>query len=123
MKIMPKTLLVLPFLCASYGLQAAIINVPNSSFESPATQFAAPQIDSWQQIPEPPDTTSGVFTNAPGAGFIDNCDGGQVAFLFANPQIGFFQDYDSIDYTNASPTHAFSAKFEIGKSYDLTVGL
>ena len=123
MKIMPKTLLILSFFCASGFLQAAIISVPNYSFESPVTQFAGPQIDSWQQIPEPPDTTSGVFANAPGAGFIDNCDGSQAAFLFANPQIGFFQDNDSIDYTNASPTHAFSAKFEIGKSYDLTVAL
>src|SRR6266446_9976072 len=123
MKIMPKTLLVLSFLCASCGLQAATVTVPNFSFESPATLFVSASIDSWQQVPDPASFTSGVFVNTPGTSFIDNCDGNQAAFLIANPLAGIFQDYDSIDYTNTTPTHAFSALFEVGKSYDLTLAV
>jgi hypothetical protein len=34
-----------------------------------------------------------------------------------------FQDYDSVDWNDAAPTHAFNARFEVGKSYTLTVGI
>src|ERR1035438_10200694 len=106
-------------------LQAGTIGIPNGSFESPATTFATPLVDSWQQIP-PPDFVnqiflSGVFTNASPA--IDNCDGNQAAFLFANPQAALFQDYDSTDYTGSVPTHAFNARYDVGKAYTLTVAV
>ncbi len=37
--------------------------------------------------------------------------------------MALFQDYDSIDWTNSTPTHAFDQIFEVGKSYQLTVGV
>ena len=107
------------------SLQAGTIGIPNASFESPVTTFATPLTDSWQQIP-PPDFLnqiflSGVFTNTPPP--IDNCDGNQAAFLFANPQAALFQDYDSTDYSSPVPTHAFDATYDVGKSYTLTVAV
>ncbi len=115
--------------------QAGSLYVPNYSFESQVTQFADPRIDSWQKPPQPGtfdtnvfgawDNLAGVFANAPStnADYIDNADGSQLAFLFAYPQMGFFQDYNSTDWTGNPPTHAFNAKYEAGKSYHLTVGL
>lgn len=107
---------------------AATIAVPNYSFESPPTTFAVPFVDSWQQTPEPAfvdgmftNTETGVFSNSPP--LIDNCDGVQAAYLFADPQVALFQDYDSTDYANPTPTHAFTAEFDVGKSYTLTVGV
>jgi len=111
------------------------IAVPNFSFESVATQFADPRIDSWQKPPQPVtfdtnlfgawDNLAGVFLNPPptNAGYIDNADGQQLAYLFAYPQMAIFQDYSSIDWSNSTPTHAFNAKFTAGKGYVLTVGL
>src|SRR5689334_541494 len=119
MKKLKPGFFALGLLAASFTLRAATITVPNYSFESPTTAFASPTIDSWQQLPSPGSFTSGVFTNAPGSGFIDNCDGTEAAFLIANPQAGIFQDYDSTDYANSTPTHAFNARFEVGKSYNL----
>jgi len=60
-----------------------------------------------------------VFANVTG---IDNCDGNQAAFLFV-PTNGaaLFQDYDSLDYSNV--THAFTATYEVGKSYSMTVAV
>lgn len=106
-------------------IQAGPISVPNGSFESPATAFAYPQIDSWQQIPGWNSLQSGVFLNTSltNSDHIDNCDGNQAAFLFAVPQVAMFQDYDSTDWSNSTPTHAFNVTFEPGKSYDLTVGV
>ena len=107
-------------------LRAGTIAIPNASFESPATDFANPVIDFWQQIP-PPDFLnqnfqSGVFSNVPPP--IDNCDGGQCAFLLvASNQVAILQDYDSTDWANPTPTHAFNATFDVGKSYTLTVGV
>lgn len=116
-------------------LQAGPITVPNASFESPATIFVSLNFDSWQRTPQPGwwDTNSsgdwttltGIFKNtAPGsADHIDNCDGNQAVWLFADPDAGLFQDYDSMAWNDPSPTHAFDAKFEAGKSYRLTVGV
>ena len=62
---------------------------------------------------------TGEFTNTPPGAFnhIDNCDGGQAAWMFVIPEVGIFQDYDY-------PTnHAFNATYEVGKSYHLAVGL
>ena len=105
------------------------IPIPNGSFETPTTTYASPFMDFWQKTAKPDwyDETGGFlwtqltgeFTNTPpgAADHIDNCDGGQAAWMFVVPEVGIFQDYDY-------PTnHAFNATYEIGKSYHLTVGL
>jgi hypothetical protein len=117
---------------------AASLVVPDYSFESPATTYADPDIDSWQKTPQPAwwvDTggtnsytwaeLTGEFLNTPAGApaHIDNCDGNQALFLLADPQVGVFQDYDSTYGTNSVPTHAFDAAFEAGKSYLLVVGV
>lgn len=111
-------------------LQAQPINVPNFSFE---TQSGAgypfgtnPNVDSWQKIAEP-----GYFAAVSGGqipwfgtagAFIDNNPygnriGTQAGYILAFPQVTLFQDY------NSSPTHDFNATFEIGKAYNLTIGI
>ena len=117
------------------ALRAGAIHIPNGSFESPETAFADPQVDFWQKTPRPfwYDESSGylwsqltgVFANTAvgSADHIDNMDGKQGVFLFAVPQVGLFQDYNSIGGTNSVADHAFDAKFEPGKSYTLQVGL
>jgi hypothetical protein len=117
------------------ALQAGPINVPNGSFESPATFFVSLNFDSWQRTAQPDwwnENSSGPWTNLTGifmntppgsADHIANCNGNQAAWLFANPDVGLFQDYDSVDWNDAEPTHAFDAKFEAGKFYRLTVGV
>jgi len=108
--------------------------VPNYSFEEPATSFASPDTDGWQKAPEPfwwsptngPwDQVVGQFLNTPhdSPGHIENMEGDQAAFLFALPDVAVFQDYNSLSGTNTTPQHDFNAKFEVGKSYALTVGL
>lgn len=126
----PIALAIALLTLAAGALQAGTITLPNGSFELPASTYATPFIDSWQQNPQPdlgdPNTLqTGVFSNQAPADplFIDNCDGSQAAFLFAVPGTALFQDYDSTDYANPSPAHAFNATFEVGKSYTLTVGL
>lgn len=116
-------------------LPAGTIPLPNASFESPATPFADPRIDSWQKTPKPAwwdetaygpwDQLVGAFLNVPASEpqHIDNCDGRQAIWLFANPQVGLFQDFDSTDWSSTVPTHAFDARFVPGNSYQLTVGL
>jgi hypothetical protein len=116
------------------ALQAGTVYVPNSSFESPSTVFVDTRIDSWQKSPKPfwfdegtlgPwDQLSGVFLNTPpgDSRHIDNCEGSQAIFLFASPDVALFQDYNTVDGTNTTPSHAFNARFETGKTYTLTVG-
>lgn len=119
-------------LISSVGIvQAQPITVPNHSFESQSGigyPFGTnPNLDSWQKISEP-----AYFTPAFGAygipwygtagGFIDtnpygNRIGTQAGYILAAPQVILFQDYDS------SPTHDFNATFDIGKSYNMTLGL
>lgn len=118
----------------SSWLLAGPINVPNGSFESPATPFVSLNFDSWQRTPQPAwwdENTSGAWTNltglfkntAPGStDHIVNCHSNQAAWLFANPEAGLFQDYDSVDWKDSEPSHAFNAKFEVGKSFCLTFG-
>jgi hypothetical protein len=110
------------------------IPVPNFSFESPVTQFVDPRIDSWQKAPQPAtfdtntfgawDNLSGLFINPPSTNseHIDNAQGNQLVFLFAYPQAGLMQDFNSTDWSGTA-SHAFTAKFEPGKSYRLMVGL
>ena len=117
------------------SVQAGNLYVPNASFESQPTPFADPRIDAWQKPPQPAtfDTNvfgdwfnlSGVFANAPStnADYVDNAVGSQLGFLFAYPQVGIFQDNNTVDWTGGPATHAFNSKYEAGKSYHLTVGL
>ncbi|MEK7781515.1 MAG: hypothetical protein AAB370_08465 [Verrucomicrobiota bacterium] len=114
---------------------AGPITVQNGSFESPTTFFVTLNLDGWQRTPEPSwwdtntsgqwDTLIGFFKNTPPGAFdhIDNCHGNQAMWLFVQPEAGLFQDYDSVDWNDTTPTHAFDASFEVGKSYQLTVGL
>ncbi|MDQ6632379.1 MAG: hypothetical protein M3Y82_11605 [Verrucomicrobiota bacterium] len=116
-------------------MPAETIGVPNFSFESPFTVFVDTHIDFWQETPKPDsynesggftwDQLTGVFLNTlfPLPSHIDNCDGLQAMYLFAVPQVGLFQDYDSTDWARPTPLHAFNSRFEIGKSYHLTVGV
>ncbi len=115
-------------IAGSASLQAATIPAPNGSFESPKTIFVDVRIEGWQKTPKPPsydesggflwDQLSGIFANtAPGsANHIDNIDGSQAAYLFAVPEVGILQDFDS-------PAGDNRPKFEIGKSYQLALGV
>ncbi len=118
---------------------AATIPVPNASFEFPVPNPIFPYsafVDSWQETPEPAwystntgpftwDQVTGIFVNtAPGsADHIGNMDGNCAAWLFAVPEVGYFQDYNSVDWNDSAPSHAFNAIYEPGKSYQMTVGL
>ena len=117
------------------GLRAEPLSLPNASFESPATSFVNTHIDSWQKTAKPSwydesgpflwDQLTGIFKNTdPGRpDHIDNCDGNQAMWMFAIPEAGIFQDYDTMDWDDTVPQHDFNARFEIGRAYDLTVGL
>src|ERR1051325_6008336 len=110
-------------MCAT-NLNAGTIAIPNYSFELPATTFIDTNIDSWQQVPGPQSQTTGIFVNTTNGSpdHLDNCEGTQAAFIFSAPGVGIFQDYNSVDYAHTNPTHDFNILFEVGKSYDLTVG-
>jgi hypothetical protein len=114
---------------------AGPISVPNASFESPVTTFVNTHVDSWQKVPKPDwyvesggytwDQLAGVFLNTPvgASDHIINCDGNQALYMFAVPQVCIFQDYNSTDWSNSTPTHAFNATFDPGTAYQLTVGV
>ncbi len=117
------------------SLQAALLTIPNASFELPATGYASPLVESWQKSPKPDwyvddgiflwSQLIGAFRNqAPNdPTHIDNCDGNQALWLFVVPEVALFQDYDSVDWNDTAPTHAFDARFEPGKAYQFTVGV
>ena len=119
---------------------AASIPVPNGSFESQLAPVNYPYIttliDSWQKAPKPGwfdeaatgiywDQTAGLFQNTPAGlpNHIDNMDGNQGMYFLALPQVAVFQDYDTIAWNQASPSHAFNATYEPGNLYQLTVGV
>ena len=119
---------------------AGTLYLPNASFESPlvppVSPYAGPDMDYWQKSAQPYwynptnnydtpwEDLMGTFYNVPyPSTFIDNCDGSQAAFLFAVPDAAIFQDYNSIYGTNTTPSHAFDAKFNINRAYNLTVGV
>lgn len=116
------------------SISAENIAVPNASFESPLTFLADPRVDSWQETPKPDgydetgfftwDQLVGVFLNTSptNSDHIDNIDGSQALYIFADPQTGLFQDYDTMDWSDITPSHDFNATFETGKSYKLTAG-
>jgi hypothetical protein len=115
------------------GTLAGNIPIPNYSFESPATPYVSVYIVSWQKYAPPAGftlpggyawtNTTGIFKNDPPSvpDHIDNCDGNQALWLFADSYTGVFQDYDSVDSFNQ--THQFNAVYTPGKSYHLTVGV
>jgi hypothetical protein len=110
------------------------IPVPNHSFELPDVIYVGTYIDSWQKNPKPEwyeetggftwDQLSGIFLNTPptSSDHIDNCDGDQAIWLFAVPEVGLFQDYNSLDWNDEEPSHDFDAAFEPGKKYRFTIG-
>ena len=111
------------------------IPVPNGSFESPTTHFVTTSIDFWQKTDKPLDFDesggflwtyeTGIFLNPlDGASdHIVNCDGLQAIYLFSYPHVGLLQDYDSTGSTSTNADHQLEARFEIGNSYRLTVGI
>lgn len=125
------------FLLSTCGhVVAAIISVPNASFESPTALSPLPNLSSWQKTSKPGwydegggqflwIQLTGIFKNtlATNSNHINNCDGLQAAWLFAVPEVGLFQDYDSVDWNDPAPTHDFNATYEPGKSYHFTVGV
>jgi len=117
------------------GVSSQSVGIPNASFESPSTSFVSTLVDTWQKTPKPDgyvegggflwDQLIGVFANTPpsASDHIINCDGDQAIYIFAVPGVGLFQDYDSVDWNDPEPTHAFDATFEIGRRYELSFGV
>lgn len=98
--------------------------------------YVTTMIDSWQKAAKPAyfdetaygllwDQTAGLFQNPPAgaANHIDNVDGNQGAYFLAFPQVALFQDYNTTDWNHSSPTHDFNAIYQVGMSYQLTVGV
>lgn len=132
------TCLLLLLAVGMFGIdlgRAASITVPNSSFESPATLYVDVNVGSWEKSPRPAwyieaggffwTQLTGTFKNpAPGSfDHIENCDGAQALWLFAVPEAGLFQDYESQDTNSPAPPHEFNAMFTIGRAYALTAGV
>ncbi len=123
-------LALITLLALADGLRAGAIYVPNSSFELPTVTYAeveATNMISWETFPPQSDGAIGVFVNDPAYtndvpnDYIYNCDGNQVAYIFNDPGLALFQDYEAVDSTG-SPSNAFRATYEAGKSYRLVTG-
>jgi hypothetical protein len=126
-------LLVLPDAALSQS-----ISVPNGSFES---QSGVGQpfgvnvlLDSWQKPPNPgyPEGGSNNFFWIQSAGaFVgtaptspnpySNLLGTQAAYVLSLPGAGIFQDNKSVDWSGA--TNGLNTTFQVGRSYNLTIGL
>lgn len=114
---------------------AGPLTVPNASFEAPVTPFVNTRINAWQKTPKPDwyqevggyywDQLAGTFKNTPPGSVdsIDNCHGLQAAWIFAVPEIGFFQDYDSMAWNETVPSRAFDVTYNVGSAYTLTVAV
>lgn len=92
--------------------RAALVNVPNFSFESPAvpnvSPYASPNVDNWTKEGNP--FSTGEFFNTPDVPpQVDNANGNQLGFIFAVPGVGLSQD--------------LTATYTVGQSYALTVGI
>ena len=135
-----NSLAFLGMLLATIAAHAAGISVPNYSFESQIAgppAYADPRIDSWQKAPQPayydPSLFGGVTWDQTAGVFLDNFvgnpaplanrDGNQGAYLLAFPGVSLFQDYNTTDWTHGSPSHAFDATFQVGQSYQFTLGV
>lgn len=117
------------------GAQAALIPLPNASFEGPVTDYADLRIDAWAKTPKPdwyeesqPGEwlqLTGVFKNVPPGeeGHYENVDGDQAAFLFAVPQAGIFQDSTATDLEGAAPEAVLDATYQVGRAYRMTVAV
>jgi len=122
--------------CSSASF-ATVISVPNFSFESqPAPPVTDPipvtsKVDSWQRQDQPVfwdaisqgtpwSGTSGLFQSD--YSYL-NEEGHQAMYVLNIPGAGAFQDFNSTDWQNAAPTHAFNATFTVGNAYQLTLGL
>jgi hypothetical protein len=108
------------------GVRAQSIYVPNADFGLPVvTDYdtdVATNMISWEASPEENMGEIGVFSNLPEDGeYILNCDGPQAAYMFDDPTIALFQDYDAVDSTG-TPSHTFTATYQIGQSYQLQAG-
>jgi hypothetical protein len=99
------------------------ITVPNGSFELPLTAYADPMVDYWEQNPPYTFQATGVFSNqaASDPTYIHNIEGQQAAFIANAPTVGISLDYTSVDWTNR--TQQFQSRYEVGKAYDLSVGV
>lgn len=113
--------------------RAAIIEVPNASFESPGTDFVTNIITAWRKTAKPAwydesggfywDQLFGLFLNPSpdDPRHIDNCDGNQALYLFAVPELGLFLDETCMDESGTTPV--FAKHFEAGYAYRLAVSL
>src|ERR1700743_3382750 len=110
---------LLLFVVASLA-SAQFIPVPNGSFESPATAFASPSMDSWLKTPQPDwwTTNDGAWTNLmgeflnPDPGQPDqllNADGLQAGFIFSDTNAGIYQ--------------ILASTYQVGSAYTMTVGV
>lgn len=116
-------------------VRAGLVAVPNASFESPNALFPSPNIESWQKTAKPDwydesgpflwSQLTGLFRNQPSSepDYIDNMEGSQAMWLFAVPEVGLFQDYESRDWNDPVPSHAFDVTFTPGSAYQLKVGI
>lgn len=121
----------------STAVQAQTIAVPNGSFELQSgvgqQQGVNLNIDSWQRPAKPAyfdqvETNFGIFWIQTAGVFLHgntygNAVGDQAAYMFSFPEVGLFQDYNTLDWNDATPSHDFNAIFEVGKSYNLTLGV
>jgi len=117
-------------------LSAQSIPVPNGSFELQSGE-GLPfntniNIDSWQKNPRPPffpeEGINNFFWIQTAGAFVDsnpygNRAGAQAAYILSFPTAGIFQDYDTLDWNDAAPSHDFNATYQAGLSYALTVGV
>jgi len=126
---------ILSLAAGSNAVQAQSIFVPNHSFESQSgvgfPYETNPFLDSWQKIAEPayyaflgPGVppwygTSGAFVNVSvyNPTPYGNVVGAQAGYILMAPEVTLFQDYTT------SPTHDFNSTFDVGKSYNMTIGL
>jgi hypothetical protein len=130
MKILSRAFLATALvLLACNAVRAQSIYVPNAYFSlpvvtDPLTDVATNMI-SWGTFPPDADGEIGVFGNLPiltNVGeYIFNCDGPQAAYMFDDPTIALFEDYDAVDSTG-TPSHTFTATYQVGQSYQLQAG-
>lgn len=121
--------------CLAFDLHAGAIRVPNASFESPQTAFVSLNVDSWQKAPKPDgyieaggfewNQLIGQFKNPVPGKFdhLDNCHGNQAVWVFAVPEVAFFQDNLTQDWNDPIPSGDFNARYEVGHAYQLTVAV
>ncbi len=126
------TPLLAAFVATAATLHGQSITVPNFSFESATAPNSYPfvntSISGWTKAAEPAyyapaiGTPFGIPWEGTAGVFLDvnpyaNHDGSQAGYLLGFPQVELYQDYDT------SAGHDLNATFEVGKGYQLTLGL